>query len=187
MSNKAKVNSDENLYQSDWLSLDRAHWEKSNGSQFSWEYVKRNQCSNIVMVIPIMKHSGKHILVRQYRPHIAKYTLEFPAGLVDFGEDLETAAKRELLEETGYTGEVISCSPDRAVSAGLCSEVITIFHMGIDETKENNLNPKQNLDDSEELEVILASKEELRELVYECKSEDSVDVKLSLYCSGLFI
>ncbi len=187
MSKEAKINSIENLYQSDWLSLDKAHWEKSNGSKFGWEYVKRNQCSNIVMIIPIMKHNGKHVLVRQFRPPVGRYTLEFPAGLVDIGENIETAAKRELLEETGYRGKIISRLPDRAVSAGLCSEIITVFHIQIDENEDANLHPKQNLDESEELEVILASKDALRELVYENKSTDLIDVKLSLYCSGLFI
>jgi ADP-ribose pyrophosphatase len=42
------------------------------------------------------------LVVRQYRPAVESYTLELPAGLVDAGEDPETTARRELLEETGY-------------------------------------------------------------------------------------
>src|SRR5258708_12836834 len=50
----------------------------------------------------------QHVLiVRQYRPAVEHDTLELPSGLVDPGETPEEAARRELLEETGYeAGEV---------------------------------------------------------------------------------
>jgi 8-oxo-dGTP pyrophosphatase MutT (NUDIX family) len=40
-------------------------------------------------------------IVRQFRPAVERYTWELPSGLVDPGEDPETACRRELLEETG--------------------------------------------------------------------------------------
>lgn len=43
------------------------------------------------------------VLIRQYRVGIDTVCLEIPGGMVDPGEDPETAAKRELTEETGYT------------------------------------------------------------------------------------
>ena len=42
------------------------------------------------------------LIVRQYRPAVEKYTWELPSGLVDPGETPAEAARRELLEETGY-------------------------------------------------------------------------------------
>lgn len=42
------------------------------------------------------------LAVRQYRPAVERYTIELPAGLVDPGETPAEAARRELLEETGY-------------------------------------------------------------------------------------
>lgn len=47
------------------------------------------------------------LLVRQYRPAIEAYTLELPSGHVDKGELPEVSAKRELLEETGYSAEQV--------------------------------------------------------------------------------
>ncbi len=44
------------------------------------------------------------LIVRQYRPAVERQTLELPSGLVDPGETPEEAARRELLEETGYQG-----------------------------------------------------------------------------------
>ena len=47
---------------------------------------------------------GEVILVRQYRPPIDRMELGLPAGLVEGGEKPEAAARRELVEETGYGG-----------------------------------------------------------------------------------
>jgi len=47
---------------------------------------------------------GSFLLVRQYRPAVGAETLELPSGHVENGESPETAARRELAEETGYEG-----------------------------------------------------------------------------------
>lgn len=64
---------------------------------FVWE------SPHIVEVVPVTPN-GKCVLVRQDRHGIGKLTHQFPAGAVDEGESLETAACRELEEETGYLG-----------------------------------------------------------------------------------
>ena len=45
------------------------------------------------------------VLIRQYRVGTAKVCLEIPGGMVDDGEDPQTAAARELAEETGYSAQ----------------------------------------------------------------------------------
>lgn len=60
-----------------------------------------NDAVNVVAV----STENKVIMIRQYRFGINDYTTEIPGGLVDDGEDLLIAAKRELREETGYSGE----------------------------------------------------------------------------------
>jgi ADP-ribose pyrophosphatase len=46
--------------------------------------------------------SGRVLLVRQFRPALEEFTMELPSGHVEPGESAEEAARRELLEETGY-------------------------------------------------------------------------------------
>jgi ADP-ribose pyrophosphatase len=48
---------------------------------------------------------GSLLLVRQYRPAVGAETLELPSGHIEEGESPETAARRELAEETGFTAE----------------------------------------------------------------------------------
>ena len=56
------------------------------------------------VILPITKE-GKIILLKQFRGPFARRIIELPAGKVEDGEKPETAASRELEEETGYTTE----------------------------------------------------------------------------------
>ena len=64
------------------------------------------------------------VLVEQYRYGADRLSVEFPAGAVDPGEELEGAARRELLEETGYAAErlqylgALAAEPSRSTSRG---------------------------------------------------------------------
>lgn len=113
-----------------------------------------------VEICAVLERAGERylILVAQYRPPLDAVTIEFPAGLVDAGERPETASIRELREETGYvcTEECIS-----AVSAPICSEPglsdsCSLFvRLTVDGTIPENVSPKQQLDEGEDIEVVL--------------------------------
>ncbi|MCL2480512.1 MAG: NUDIX hydrolase [Spirochaetaceae bacterium] len=60
---------------------------------------------NIVCIVKNENGEDSFLMVRQFRHGSGSITMEFPAGLVDKGEAPENAAKRELLEETGYSAE----------------------------------------------------------------------------------
>lgn len=68
------------------------------------------------------------LLLRQYRHAVARRLWEIPAGLRDnHGEDLVDAARRELLEETGYQAEQWYTLLDSMPSPGFCDEQVRIF------------------------------------------------------------
>lgn len=54
----------------------------------------------------VFDHQSRVLLVKQFRPSIDDYTLEFPAGAVDKGETALEAGRRQALEETGYRIEL---------------------------------------------------------------------------------
>jgi len=96
-----------------------------------WEYVQRVNCSGIVIIIA-MTDEQKLLFVRQYRAPVNSDVIEFPAGLVNDGcshyeETAAEAAKRELLEETGYeAGELIQVLSGPG-GAGASSDILTFF------------------------------------------------------------
>ena len=96
-----------------------------------WEYVERNNCSGIVIILAMTKEQ-RVIFVEQYRVPVDKKVIEFPAGLVDddqleSDESLVTAAKRELLEETGYEAQEMELLLEGPVSSGSTSDMVSIF------------------------------------------------------------
>eukprot|EP01118_Nematostelium_gracile_P005607 TRINITY_DN1783_c0_g1_i2.p1 TRINITY_DN1783_c0_g1~~TRINITY_DN1783_c0_g1_i2.p1 ORF type:complete len:181 (+),score=37.12 TRINITY_DN1783_c0_g1_i2:77-544(+) len=73
-----------------------------------WEGIERctrTSDTDVAAILTIVKKKNEPdslVLVRQFRPATGKYSVEFPAGLIDKGETAEQAALRELKEETGY-------------------------------------------------------------------------------------
>jgi len=62
------------------------------------------QGKDFVVIVAATK-ANQILLVRQYRPPVAAVTLELPAGHIEPGETPEQAARRELVEETGYEAD----------------------------------------------------------------------------------
>lgn len=62
------------------------------------------ECPNWVNVIALTPER-EVVLIEQYRYGVEDVLLEIPGGIIDEGEAVETAAKRELLEETGYSSD----------------------------------------------------------------------------------
>ena len=96
-----------------------------------WEYAERSSASGAVCIIGVTG-DNRVLIVEQYRAALGKNVLELPAGLAGdtpdaHGEQLATAAHRELLEETGYSAERMEFLTEGPVSPGLSNEVISFF------------------------------------------------------------
>jgi len=94
-----------------------------------WAFVRRPKLTGIVGIVAVTPEN-ELILIEQYRPPLGKNVIEIPAGLagdLDAGESLAIAAKRELLEETGYRAGKVKKVAEGTSSAGLTDEVITLF------------------------------------------------------------
>ena len=117
-----------------------------------WEVVRHAAA----VVILALNEQGEMLLVRQFRPSIDKMTLEAPAGLIDEGESPETAARRELQEETGFDADMTLLTRFYS-SPGFCDEELFVFHARY--LRESRLP----MDEDEDIEVVWMSPERVLE------------------------
>ena len=105
----------EHIVQDEWIDFRRSAYRFPDGTVFEpyYSYSRRDYA-----VIVATDTEGNYLCVRQYRQGIRQVTTEFPAGGIErkdgreygtsgdaLAEDALEAAKRELLEETGYTSD----------------------------------------------------------------------------------
>lgn len=115
-----------------------------------------------VTIIPYMEREGEgyFLMVSQFRHGMGGVTIEFPAGLAEGGESLKDTARRELLEETGYTAgrlELLgSVNPNPAFLNNFCH----VF-LAADLEKKNI----QSLDDHEIIDVEWKKTAEVEDLM----------------------
>ena len=96
------------------------------------------------------------VITREYRVPLDDYEYGFPAGLVDSGESVEQAARRELQEETGLTvNRFIKVSPPIYSSAGMTDESVAMAYVECEGEPSNSANT-----DSELIEILFISPED---------------------------
>src|SRR5688572_15002280 len=94
-----------------------------------WEYADRVGATGAAIIVALTPEK-KLLVVEQYRIPVHSRTIELPAGITgDEGEDESDAeaARRELLEETGYDAQNVECLTTGPASSGLTSETVTLF------------------------------------------------------------
>lgn len=146
------------LFQRPWLTVRRDKVELPNGVINPEHYVL--EYTDWVNVLAITKDE-KFVMIEQYRHGIDDVMIELPAGVIEPDESTLEAAKRELLEETGYAGgewqefTVISQNPSTVNNLTHC-----FLALGVERAAD------QHLDFSEDIEVKLMSTDEVKELLF---------------------
>lgn len=134
---------------------DRYRFE-SNGAERDFVVLDSPDWINVVPVTD----DGRVVLIRQYRHGIREATLEVPGGIVEAGEDPHAAARRELLEETGFEAASVrllgTVAPNPAIQNNRC-------HHFVAEGAVKNHEPA--LDPWEYIEVVLEPLERIPALV----------------------
>jgi 8-oxo-dGTP pyrophosphatase MutT (NUDIX family) len=185
MNNAPRIINKQNLFTAQWLRLDLLRYVDRRGHERKWEAAQRVNSNGAVLIIAELRTSGEIILIRQYRPPADKYVIEFPAGLIDGGENPAESAARELLEETGYHGTVTDISLPGFNSPGMTGEMIYTVSMKIDDTAGRNLEPASPQDESEDIETFLIRKDGLESFLRGAAGKGwGIDAKVIAYAKG---
>lgn len=126
------------------------------GNDVDYYVVERADAVGIVAFTP----NKKVIMQRQYRHPVGEWVYEVPAGMIEKGENLKKAIKRELLEETGYTVESVKPFPSFFPSAGVLAQRFTMY-IGFNAKKVQD----PLLEKSEDLETLLVDFDELIKMI----------------------
>ena len=166
------VESSEYLHELPWLRLRRDAVSMAEGGSIPDYYVL--EYPDWLSVLAVTK-SGELVLLRQYRHGLGAVHFELCAGVVEEGEELVDAARRELLEETGFGGgdwrPWMSISPNPGTHNNLSH---CFLALGVEKLQEPELEA------TEEITVHIVSPEQAREIA------DSGQIIQSLFLAPLY-
>lgn len=150
------------VYDGAFMKVHRDTVMLPDGRQASREFIRH---PGAVVVLPVFD-DGSVLLERQFRYPLNQVFIEFPAGKIDSGEPSLECAKRELLEETGYTAATweFVCTIHNAI--GYADEHLDLY------LARGLTAGERKLDEGEFLDVFTASVPELLKWVREGKITD---------------
>ena len=127
---------------------------------------RKNTPDGVIIYSLYGEQQDRVVLVRQYRYSIDDYIYEFPAGLVEKGENFKEAGIREMKEETGLDFTPIEVDPAYEKPAfttiGLTDESCAVVFGNAQGTVSREFQ-----EDTEEIEVVLADRNEIRRILKE--------------------
>jgi 8-oxo-dGTP pyrophosphatase MutT (NUDIX family) len=167
----AKVNNRQIVHRARVFDLIRENVTLANGVTTDLEFVEH---PGAAAIIPLLEES-KVLLLKQYRHALKEYIWEIPAGTLDPQESVINCARRELIEETGYSADQWQKLGEITPVPGYSDERIHIF-------LASGLQPaRQHLDEDE---IINVHKIEFNEALEMIKRGEIQDAKSIV---GLFL
>lgn len=171
---KWKTLSSEYLFNDTWLKARKDRCERPDGKIVDPYYVM--EYPDWVTAFALTTDE-KVILIKQYRHALGEECMELPGGCVDASDkDYEQAVRREFLEETGYTFKTAEYLGRTSSNPSTNSNVLHMFLLTGGEKYQ-----EQELDHNEEIEVLIVSLEEFKQMLRENKFIQSMHVTNIFY------
>ena len=123
---KVRILSSKIVYRGPVFTVTTDHVQEPGGVTARRDVIHHSG-SIVVLAIDESEATPKVLLERQYRHAASSYLWELPAGRIDPGENELHAAKRELLEETGYTASKWKRILKFYASPGFVAETMAVF------------------------------------------------------------
>lgn len=169
-----KIKSSEYLHKHPpFCTLRRDVCERNDGQVIPAYYVV--EMAPAVITFGVTR-GGEVLLVEQYRHPVACRSLELPGGLVDAGEEPETAARRETSEETGYQFSQWEYLGKAAANPGILNNYTHMFL-----ASQGELHPTVNPDWQEQIQLHLLPVAQLRDLVFSGRMLQSLHITASMF------
>lgn len=138
--------------------------ELPDGRTEYYDFLKHKGAASVIPVLP----DGRILLVSQFRNALDRVTLEIPAGgRNSMEEPFIDAAFRELEEETGYRTDQLTHLISIRTAVAFCDEKIEVY------IADNLIPSVQNLDEDEFIDVHPYTLEEIMQMIFDGKIEDS--------------
>lgn len=169
MSKNIKFLDKEKVFSGEYIDCIKLTFLDSQDQIKIWEYVERK--SHCKAASAIVHNIDEFILIKEFRHSVQKFIIDFPAGLIDSGEEALEAAIREFEEETGFRqiGVKHSIFGPSYSNVGLTNE--RVYTVVFD---TEYLHPiKQKLDRTEIIEVIKVSDKDFLKTILNCQTTDT--------------
>jgi ADP-ribose pyrophosphatase len=147
-----KTLSKKTIYEGRILDLEVQEIEMENGVRSIRELIRHKSAIAVLAMLP----DERFVFVRQFRKAIDSDILELIAGLKEDDEDAQQAARREILEETGYTPAALIPLGKVYPSPGYTEEYIDLFFAHLQPDQQ-----QQSQDDDERVEVVYLTEDEI--------------------------
>lgn len=121
-----EIISKKTVWKGSFMSAVEITYRDARGVVRTWEALERVGIGGIVVMVAVTP-AGEVILEKQFRPPMGRDVIELPAGLVDPGESMESAAKRELIEETGWSAGKMEFLAEGPSSTGASTETLRAY------------------------------------------------------------
>ncbi len=170
-----KITKKETIVEGQYLRFVKKHFEAGSGKAGIWETIeRRNIYHGGAVVIVALTRNKELILERNWRAPPESFVIQFPAGLTDrAGESEEEAARRELLEETGYRAERLI----PIISVPLCP-ALTPTRGAHFFAPDVNFSGKEDRDIAEEIEVLRVPVDELDDFLLNLPPHTELDLRV---------